>query len=365
MKRPLRSFKKKGSFYFHFNLMEGSYNAKNKEEGMKKNILVTGGAGYIGSHMTMLLLENGYSPVVFDNLSKGERSWVDDKVSFIQGDLRNKEDIRRAFENHSFEAVIHFAASIVVPESVEKPLEYYQNNVAATINLLDVMKEFTVDKIIFSSTAAVYAEPKEIPLVETSQIGPQNPYGRTKYMVEELLSDAATAYGLKFITLRYFNVAGWAPFIASKLQKLRKATHLIPNAIRAAAGICDLVIFGNDYDTPDGTGVRDYIYILDLCDAHLKALEALEKGVSRQVVNLGTSKGFSVMEVIKEAENVTKHKISYSIGPKRPNEVMRLTASNSKAKSVLGWQPKTNLKEILESEWQMTQHVNQSAEVHR
>lgn len=247
-----------------------------------KKILVTGGAGYIGSHMLRVLLETGHDPVVFDNLSTGHRDFIPQGVPFVKGDLKKITDIQKVFKKYDIGAVIHFAASIVVPESVDNPLKYYENNVGNMINLLKVMEENNVQDIVFSSSACVYGDPLRTPILETEPLKIANPYGATKVMGEMLLEGLAQAKKIRFIAFRYFNVAGVHPSCEIGI-KMDKPTHLIPNVMMAALGkIKKLKIFGTDYPTKDGTCVRDYIHVLDLCEAHALALKALAAGKSEE-----------------------------------------------------------------------------------
>jgi len=311
-----------------------------------KYILVTGGAGYIGSHMVQILLENGYKPVIFDNLSTGNINSVPKEAKFIKGDLKNKNEIEDAFKNFDFDAVMHFAASLIVPESVEKPLEYYKNNILSAINLAETMVKNKVGKFIFSSTTAVYGEPKNIPIIETEETNPINPYGSSKLMVEKIIKDVSLTHDFSYIILRYFNVAGIHP--SGRLSPNKNSTHLIPNVIKVANGQKEeLLVFGNDYPTKDGTCIRDYIHVVDLCNAHLLALKALSKGIKNEIFNLGTSSGFSVKEVIDTAEKTLKKTIKYRVVPRRPGDPAKLIANSSKAREILGWLPKSSLSDIL------------------
>jgi UDP-glucose 4-epimerase len=327
-----------------------------------RKILVTGGAGYIGSHMVRLLLENGYQPVVFDNLSTGHRDFIPHGVPFVKGDLRRGQDIRRAFRKHRVEAVIHFAASIVVPESVSEPLKYYENNVAATMNLLQVMDEADVRAIVFSSSACVYGEPLRNPITEDEPLKIASPYGATKVMVEQILRDLATAGRVKFMALRYFNVAGAHPSGEIGI-KMAKPTHLIPNVMRALSGSQGhLTVYGQNYKTKDGTGVRDYVYVVDLCQAHLLALKALKRGRPvNEVINIGTGTGNSVKEVFVTAEKIVGHKVPVVYKPRRPGDCGTVVASFAKARRLLGWRPRATLKEILLSAWAWEQALRKGS----
>ena len=318
---------------------------------MKKNILVVGGAGYIGSHMVRVLIDGGYRPVVFDNLSTGHRSFIPTGVTLVKGDLRNPRDIERAFRGRRIDAVIDFAASIVVPESVSDCLKYYENNTVSAVNLLKAVVRHKVGKFVFSSTAAVYGEPEKIPVREDAPTVPANPYGSSKLMVEQILKDSAVSYGLRYIALRYFNVAGSHPVDRIGI-KYKTVTHLIPSILKVASGERDeFRIFGGDHPTPDGTCIRDFIYVMDLCDAHLLALRALERGAGSDVFNLGNGNGFSVRQVLKVAEEVTGKKIGVRVAPRRPGDPARIVASSDKAKRVLGWKPKADLRQIVRTAW--------------
>lgn len=319
----------------------------------KKSILITGGAGYIGSHMLRVLLENGLKPVVFDNLSTGYREFVPKGVPFVKGDLRKPDEIKKVFKKYRIDSVMHFAASICVGESVSKPLDYYENNFCATYNLLKAMISAKVNRFIFSSTAAVYGEPKHIPVVETDQTFPTNPYGNTKLMAEGMLRDVSMAYkDFGYITLRYFNAAGAHPS-GDIGQKGHAITHLVPNVLKVVKGDKkELVIFGNDYPTKDGTCIRDYIHVMDLCNAHLLALRELTLGkVKNDVFNLGNGSGYSVKEIILETEKVTGLKVKTKIGPRRAGDPARIVASSKKAEKVLGWRTKYGMDDIIKTAW--------------
>ncbi len=313
-------------------------------------ILVTGGAGYIGSHMVRLLLEHGYKPVVFDNLSTGHRSFVPAGVDFIKGDLRKPADIHKAFKKHKIEAVIHFAGVIVVPESVADPLKYYDNNVTGTILLLMAMADAGVDKIVFSSSACVYGEPRTMPVSEKVPFLDSNPYGMTKIMVENMLADLERAGKLSYVALRYFNVVGAHP--AWKIGELHEPeTHLVPNILRAVRKGSPVDLFGHDYDTKDGTCTRDYIHVLDLCVGHLSALKRLISGKKSGVYNLGTGRGVSVLEVIETVEKVTGLKVRYKMRSRRPGDPSALVANPSLARKDLGWRAELTLEDAVKSAW--------------
>jgi UDP-glucose 4-epimerase len=314
-------------------------------------ILVTGGAGYIGGHMAGMLAQAGHKVVVFDNLSTGVRSWIPKGVKFVKGELLNMDDCRKLFRKYPISAVMHFAAKIVVPESVSDPVLYYRNNVGGTLNLLQAMKEAKVRRIVFSSTAAVYGNPKDVPLTEKSATRPESPYGASKLMVENVLQDAAKAGLVEYIALRYFNVAGWDTARAWPAKGRPVPTHLISNVMKALLGGGKMTVCGKDYNTPDGTGVRDFIHVVDLCRAHLLALGALQKGICNDVFNLGNGSGFSVLDVIKTTHKVTGKSVPHHIGPRRPGDVETVVASSAKARKILGWSPEYDLEAILNSEW--------------
>ncbi|MFZ5990001.1 MAG: UDP-glucose 4-epimerase GalE [Bacillota bacterium] len=319
-------------------------------------ILVTGGAGYIGSHTVAELLEKNEEVIVLDNLEKGHKDAVLGGKLMI-GDLRNKEFLKDVFLNNNIEAVIHFAAYIEVGESVSNPLKYYNNNVISTLNLLTAMQEAGVNKIVFSSTAATYGEPENIPILETDKTSPTNPYGETKLAVEKALKWADNAYGTKHVVLRYFNASG-AHASGSIGEDHSPESHLIPLVIQAAMGKRDSIkIFGNDYNTPDGTCIRDYIHVSDLAQAHYLALKKLRRGESSQVYNLGNGKGFSVKEVIDVVRRVTGRPVTAIDAPRRPGDPAVLVASSEKIKGELDWQPKmADLDTIVSSAWNW--HLN-------
>lgn len=322
-------------------------------------VLVVGGAGYIGSHMVQTLLKEKIDTIVFDNLSTGYSEFIPEGVPFIKGDLRSESDIQNVFKEYAIDVVMHFAASSIVPESVSNPLKYYENNVLACINLLKVMAENKVKKFIFSSTAAVYGEPENVPIKEGDKTSPTNPYGRSKLMIENILRDIASAHDFSYVSLRYFNAAGAHP--SGEIgEKHDPETHLIPNILKVAKWMKDeLTIFGDDYPTPDGTCIRDYIHVQDLCKAHLLALGALTGGIKNEIFNLGNGNGFSVREVVSTAEKVTGRKIHVKVGPRRPGDPARLVASAEKVQTILGWKPRANLEEIIRTAWEWEKKVNQ------
>jgi UDP-glucose 4-epimerase len=315
-------------------------------------ILVVGGAGYIGSHMVKMLLVTGHEVIILDNLSSGHRDAVLGGT-FVEGDLADAEYLKQVFESHRPEAVMHFASFIQVGESVRKPDIYYRNNVTNTLNLLDIMLEFDVKKFIFSSTAAVFGEPDYVPIDEVHPNRPLNPYGRSKWMIEQVLADYDKAFDLRSVCLRYFNAAGADP--EGQLgERHDPETHLIPLILQAASGRRENIqVFGRDYDTPDGTCIRDYIHIVDLCSAHLAALEYLYKGGSSDRFNLGNGAGFSVQEVIEAVEKVSGKHVKVINGPRREGDPARLVADSKRAKSLLAWNPEyTSLETIVRHAWQ-------------
>ena len=317
----------------------------------KPAILVIGGAGYIGSHMVADLLRTGYPVVTLDNLSRGHRELLPGG-DFIEGDLGNSGDLDRVFSQYPVKAVMHFAAWSLVGESVEKPLEYYRNNVANTLTLLEAMQQHGVPHFIFSSTAAVYGEPVETPITEDHPCAPTNPYGATKLAVERMLQDASAASGLSYSCLRYFNAAG--ADAAGKIgERHQPETHLVPLVLQVATGERDAIrIFGTDYPTPDGTCLRDYVHVSDLTRAHLLALEALLNGGGNAVYNLGNSTGYSVKQVIDTAREITGHAIPARVAERRAGDPAVLVADSSRIRTELGWQPEyESLEAILRTAW--------------
>ncbi len=317
-------------------------------------ILVTGGAGYIGSHCVMALLENNNDVVIFDNLSTGHIETVQTlqkygNVEFQQGDLTNFDDINSVFKNFNIEKVVHFAAFSQVGESVVNPQKYYINNVCGTINLLRAMLENNVKKIVFSSTAATYGEPVYIPIDEKHPQNPINPYGQSKLMIEKIMDDYNKAYELKSVRLRYFNVAG--ADLKSRIGEWHDPeTHLIPNILKSTFNNGKTFqMFGDDYDTKDGTCVRDYINVEDLAQAHLLALKYLDEGGETNFFNLGTNDGNTVKEVFAACEKVTQKDIPVEMKPRRAGDPASLVADNNKAKENLNWNPKHTLEESIQS----------------
>lgn len=315
------------------------------------NILVIGGAGYIGSHMVKLLLEQGHAVTTLDNLSTGHRDAVQGG-EFIQGDFEDRALLGRLFVRRRFDAVMHFASCIEVGESMRDPAKYYRNNVVRTLGLLDTMVEHQLDKFIFSSTAAVFGEPRYLPIDEHHPLDPINPYGATKQMVERILADYDRAYGLRHVSLRYFNACGADP---SGLigEGHEPETHLIPLVLQAASGRRGAIsVFGDDYDTADGTCVRDYVHVVDLCHAHLLALNQLDAGAPSACYNLGNGGGYSVRQVIAAVERVTGRQVPKVNAPRRPGDPARLVADSARAQKVLRWNPVfADLDVIVEHAW--------------
>ncbi len=313
-------------------------------------VLVTGGAGYIGSHAVRQLKKVGYEPVVFDNLSKGHAEAVK-HAELFKGDLLDKESLKSFFKAHSVDALMHFAAFSLVGESMQNPYMYYENNVAGSLNLLKAAMDAGVGNVIFSSTAAVYGEPEVVPITEQCVKNPLNVYGRTKLVIENMLKDFSDIYGLKYKALRYFNAAG-ADEEGDIGEDHSPESHLVPIIFQSVNGKRDkLVVYGDDYPTPDGTCIRDYIHVTDLADAHVLALKSLEQGAKSGAYNLGSEKGFSVLEIVKAAENACGQKITYEVGGRRPGDPAVLVASSESIKIELGWQPKYGIEEILSSAW--------------
>jgi UDP-glucose 4-epimerase len=323
-------------------------------------ILVCGGAGYIGSHTVSELVDKGEDVIVVDNLQTGHGQAVVDGARLYVGDLRDEALLEDVFTNHKIEAVVHFAADSLVGISVENPLTYYDNNVYGTLCLLRTMVKHDVKKIVFSSTAATYGEAKNFPILEDDPTEPTNPYGETKLAIEKMLRWTEQAYGMKYVVLRYFNVAG--AHIDGKLgEDHSPETHLIPIILQVALGKREKIsVFGDDYDTHDGTCIRDYIHVTDLADAHILAIEKLRRDNKSGTYNLGNGNGFTVREVINTARNVTGHRIPEELVPRRAGDPAKLVASQAKAIKELGWQPRyTSLEKIIETAWNWFQmHPN-------
>jgi UDP-glucose 4-epimerase len=302
------------------------------------NVLLTGGAGYIGSHLVRALSAAGHAPVVYDSLVKGHRAAVGD-AAFVQGDVADGRTLRKALRDHRIDAVIHLAALIEAGESVRHPDRYFRNNTIIGMTLLDAMRKAGVARMVFSSTAAVYGIPQRIPIEETDRLEPINPYGASKLCVEYMLRGYAAAFEMGFVSIRYFNVAGADP--AGDIgEDHRPESHLIPLALQVATGRrAGISIFGDDYETPDGTCIRDYVHVCDLCAAHVLALEAIRPG-EVEVFNLGNGDGFSVRQVIETCRKVTGHPIPAEVTRRRPGDAAALVASSRKAAEQLGWRPK-------------------------
>ena len=312
------------------------------------NILVTGGAGYIGSIVVEELIKAGERVIVYDNLSQGHRDAVDPQATFIKGDLADVVRLEAVFQQHHIEAVMHFASSTLVAESVTNPLLYFRNNVACGLNLFEVMLRHGVKRFILSSTANLFAEPERMPIDEEERIVPGSPYGESKFILERMLYWLDRSNGLRYAALRYFNAAGAS---LNYGEDHNPETHLIPLVLKVALGQREHIeIYGTDYPTPDGTGVRDYIHVIDLAQAHILALQALNEG--SRVYNLGNGRGFSVREVIETARQVTGHPIPAIEGPRRPGDPAVLIASSTKISRQLGWQPRyPDLRAIISSAW--------------
>ncbi len=316
-----------------------------------RTVLVTGGAGYIGAHTCKLLAQRGLKPVCFDNLVYGHRDAVQ-WGPFEEGDLADSSRLTEVIREYRPQAVVHFAAFTYVGESVEDPGKYYRNNVAGTLNLLEVMRDQSIQRIVFSSTCATYGEPQRIPLTEDHPQSPINPYGSSKLMIERMLGDFEVAHGIRSAALRYFNAAGADPQ-AQIGEDHDPETHLIPLVLDVALGRREeIAVFGEDYDTPDGTCVRDYIHVTDLADAHLRALDHLQTGRTSLRLNLGNGQGYSVREVIEIAERVTGRSIRTRVAERRPGDPPRLVGDASLARETLGWAPRyPALETIVEHAW--------------
>ncbi len=319
-------------------------------------ILVTGGAGYIGSHFARMVSKSNDEVIVADNLSRGHQESIPDGVQFKNVDIRDAEKISEVIRKYSPEAVVHFAAFAYVEESVEHPELYYQNNVVGSYNLIRAASENKVKYFVFSSTCSVYGNPGKVPISEEAQTNPINPYANTKLMIEMMLKDFQSAYGMKYVSLRYFNAAG-ADDSGEIGESHNPEPHLIPIVLEAANGKREKVsVYGNDYKTPDGTCIRDYIHVNDLSNAHVKALEHLSSGNESTIINLGTGSGNSVMEIIKTAEKVTGKNILFGIAKRRKGDPAILVADNTKALKILNWKPKYTIDDIIRTAWNWHQN---------
>lgn len=315
-------------------------------------ILVCGGAGFIGSHAVHRLIEKGEKVIVVDNLQTGHQAAIHPDAVFCKGDIRDRGFLRDVFAMYPIDSVIHFAANSLVEESMREPLKYFDNNVHGTQILLEIMKEFKVEQLVFSSTAAVYGSPRDEFINETTLTNPTNTYGETKLAMEKMINWVSQIHGLRFICFRYFNVAG--AYGANLGEDHHPETHLIPLVLQVPLGKREeIYVFGDDYDTEDGTCIRDYIHVIDLVDAHILAVEKLRAGFVSGVFNLGNGNGFSVKEVIESARRVTNHPIPSVIKPRRSGDPARLVASADKARLELGWVPRfTNIDDIVASAWE-------------
>ena len=315
-------------------------------------VFVCGGAGYIGSHAVHALIGKGEQVVIADNLQTGHRGALHPQARFYEGDIRDVALLDQIFSENEIDAVIHFAANSLVGESMEKPLLYFNNNVCGMQVLLEAMVRHGIDKIVFSSTAAVYGEPKRVPIREEDETNPTNTYGETKLTMEKMMKWVSRANGIRYVSLRYFNAAGALPD-GSIGEDHAAETHLIPLILQVPNGKRDhITVFGNDYPTPDGTCLRDYIHVVDLADAHVRALSYLRKGGASDVFNLGNGQGFSVREIIAAAEKATGRAIKAEIGARRAGDPAQLVASSEKARAVLGWNPVyTDVEQVIGTAW--------------
>ena len=316
------------------------------------SVLICGGAGYIGSHNVRAFRQHGDDVIVVDSLETGHRASVPEDVKFYEGDIRNSQTLEKIFTENEIESVIHFCAYSLVGESVDKPLKYFDNNVGGMISLLEAMQKFDVKRIIFSSTAATYGEPKRVPILETDPTEPTNPYGESKRIMEKMMNWVSQRYDIRYVSLRYFNVAG-AWHDGSIGEDHRCETHLIPLILQVPMGRREFItVYGNDYPTDDGTCIRDYIHVEDLAKAHILALEYLRNGGESNIFNLGSGDGYSVMEMIKAARKVTGHPIPAKVGQRRAGDPARLVADSTKARKILKWQPEiTKMEDIIATAW--------------
>ena len=319
---------------------------------MTKRILVTGGAGYIGAHAVLALIDQGFEPVILDNFSTGHR-YATQGCEVIEADLRDRAVIESALTSKRFDGVMHFAAKSIVGDSMRSPLDYFENNVTGSLNLINAALKGEIEHFVFSSTAAVYGEPESIPITEAHTLAPINPYGQSKRMIEIMLAEAYRAHGLRSISFRYFNAAGAAPE-AGIGENHEPETHLIPNVLRSCLSDSSgsrLKVFGNDYETRDGTCVRDYIHVRDLADAHVKGMNHLFHNATAEQINLGMEYGATVLEVIKACEQATERPIEYDVEEKREGDPAVLVADNGKARDLLSWTPKASLFDCVSDAW--------------
>lgn len=314
-------------------------------------IAVIGGAGYIGSHTVKYLIQQGEKVVVFDNLSNGHQELVHKEAKFFKGDLSSMKDLNAFFDTYNVDAVIHFAAFAYVGESVEQPAKYYRNNVANTINLLDSMLSYNIKNIVFSSTCATYGNPNELPITENHPQNPISPYGRTKLIMEKIMEDYSESYGIHFAALRYFNAAGADP--ECEIGEWHEPeTHLIPIVLDVALGKRkEMAIFGHDFETKDGTCVRDYIHVMDLADAHYKAMRYIMQNCQNLKLNLANGEGYSNLEIVQMVENVTNQKVHFQFSERRAGDPALLIGSAVQAKQILNWQPTYDLEKIITTAW--------------
>lgn len=316
------------------------------------NLLVLGGAGYIGSHFVKLAIELNHNVIVVDNLLTGHKESVNKKAKFYKGDIRNRVFLDKVFKENKIDACIHFAASSLVGESMKNPIKYFDNNVTGTIVILEMMAKYNIKKIVFSSSAATYGSHDVMPITEEYETKPTNPYGETKLFMEKMMKWSDLAYGIKYVSLRYFNVAG-ASNDSSIGEDHNPETHLIPIVLQVPLEKRDFItIFGDDYNTFDGTCIRDYIHVEDLADAHIKALEYLNKGNNSDKFNLGTETGYSNKQIVETARKVTKHPLPMKFGDRRPGDPDKLVATYKKAEKILGWEPKKDISAIIASAWE-------------
>ena len=318
-----------------------------------RRILVTGGAGYIGAHAVLALIDQGFEPVILDNFSTGHR-YATQGCEVIEADLRDKAEIETALTSRRYDGVMHFAAKSIVGDSMRSPLDYFENNVTGSLNLINAALRGEVEHFVFSSTAAVYGEPESIPITEAHTLAPINPYGQSKRMIEVMLTEAFRANGLRSISFRYFNAAGAAPE-AGIGENHEPETHLIPNVLRSSLSDSSgsrLKVFGNDYGTRDGTCVRDYIHVRDLADGHVKGMNHLFHNATADQINLGTEHGATVLEVIKACEEATERPIEYDVEEKREGDPAVLVADNGKARDLLSLTPKASLFDCVSDAWQ-------------